>query len=243
MEPALSSLPIPEGARCLGCDYQLRGLQVPRCPECGRTFDPNSPRSMNLGRRLPVWAKRYLAPHGREMLWPALAATLLILVHQVLLGPPVLFVVALGLWIGVYCARLGHACMVSMVCWVYRQPRPPLQRHWWLPLCLWGVSGLMMVTCLPARVVLSLGRPWMTQQARHLYEQVPMLDPPPGPIWVGPYRVSHFRIDPSGVTFHLWKESRLCYEADGSWQLRGFPGWDGASFLLQWCWGPRVRDG
>ncbi len=26
---------------CLGCGYQLRGLPVWRCPECGRAFDPN----------------------------------------------------------------------------------------------------------------------------------------------------------------------------------------------------------
>lgn len=27
--------------RCLTCGYDLRGLPEPRCPECGRGFDPN----------------------------------------------------------------------------------------------------------------------------------------------------------------------------------------------------------
>lgn len=27
--------------RCLSCDYILDGLPEPRCPECGRPFDPN----------------------------------------------------------------------------------------------------------------------------------------------------------------------------------------------------------
>lgn len=28
---------------CLGCGYNLRGLETPRCPECGRAFDPADP--------------------------------------------------------------------------------------------------------------------------------------------------------------------------------------------------------
>ncbi len=31
--------------RCLGCGYNLRGLPENRCPECGRTFDPDDPQS------------------------------------------------------------------------------------------------------------------------------------------------------------------------------------------------------
>lgn len=30
-------------ARCLNCDYPLRGLATTICPECGRPFDPNDP--------------------------------------------------------------------------------------------------------------------------------------------------------------------------------------------------------
>jgi hypothetical protein len=29
--------------RCLTCGYDLRGLPEPRCPECGRGFDPDDP--------------------------------------------------------------------------------------------------------------------------------------------------------------------------------------------------------
>lgn len=31
--------------RCLGCGYCLKGLQSSRCPECGKTFDRNDPRT------------------------------------------------------------------------------------------------------------------------------------------------------------------------------------------------------
>lgn len=30
---------------CLGCYYDLRGLPEPRCPECGRGFDPDDPKT------------------------------------------------------------------------------------------------------------------------------------------------------------------------------------------------------
>jgi hypothetical protein len=66
-------------ARCLGCGYQLRGLQEHRCPECGRCYDPSDPETM----KVPGWK------HGRrlrriefrwEMLKLATAATLFCIV-------------------------------------------------------------------------------------------------------------------------------------------------------------------
>ncbi|MEW6251852.1 MAG: hypothetical protein AB1716_14495 [Planctomycetota bacterium] len=43
-QPVSSSLlPADSPAMCLGCGYRLRGLTQPRCPECGRAFDPRDP--------------------------------------------------------------------------------------------------------------------------------------------------------------------------------------------------------
>jgi hypothetical protein len=40
---------------CIACGYALRGLPQPRCPECGRWFDPCEPRTMNVpGWRPPM---------------------------------------------------------------------------------------------------------------------------------------------------------------------------------------------
>src|SRR5436309_4826849 len=47
---------------CLGCGYALRGLPTPRCPECGREFDPMDPATMNMGRELSALAKWVLGP-------------------------------------------------------------------------------------------------------------------------------------------------------------------------------------
>lgn len=46
---------------CLDCGHDLCGLPVPRCPECGRVFDPADPSTFgnNLrAPRLPRWLKR-----------------------------------------------------------------------------------------------------------------------------------------------------------------------------------------
>ena len=50
----------------LDCNYSLHGLPTPRCPECGREFDPLDPATMNMGRELSPLAKWVLGP----MRWP-----------------------------------------------------------------------------------------------------------------------------------------------------------------------------
>src|SRR4051812_33799815 len=51
---------------CLDCNYPLFGLPTPRCPECGREFDPMNPATMNMGRELTELAKWVLGP----LRWP-----------------------------------------------------------------------------------------------------------------------------------------------------------------------------
>ncbi len=55
-----------EPKRCLGCGYILDHLPEPRCPECGRGFDPND-------------ARTYYAPNsrgGRVLLFVSIASAL-----------------------------------------------------------------------------------------------------------------------------------------------------------------------
>lgn len=42
---------LPDAARCRRCDYPLRGLTEPRCPECGRDFDPENPKTYHVRSR------------------------------------------------------------------------------------------------------------------------------------------------------------------------------------------------
>jgi len=55
--------------RCKGCDYPIRGLRTPRCPECGREFEMGKPTTYvrPITRRpwhnlVVVAAVSYLAP-------------------------------------------------------------------------------------------------------------------------------------------------------------------------------------
>jgi hypothetical protein len=56
---------------CWECGYALNGLPTPRCPECGRAFDPANPATMNMGRHVGGLAGRLLRPPG----WPLYTMT------------------------------------------------------------------------------------------------------------------------------------------------------------------------
>jgi hypothetical protein len=47
---------------CLGCGYSLRGLEQQRCPECGRSFDPDNWRTFRseFSQSQPNWITRSL---------------------------------------------------------------------------------------------------------------------------------------------------------------------------------------
>src|SRR4051812_6922752 len=62
---------------CWECGYPLRGLPTPRCPECGRAFDPADPATMNLGQHVGPWARRMMRPPGRPLYTLTVVAVLL----------------------------------------------------------------------------------------------------------------------------------------------------------------------
>ena len=47
----MGPLPAPPAIYCLDCGYLLHGLREPRCPECGRTFDPRDPETFARSSR------------------------------------------------------------------------------------------------------------------------------------------------------------------------------------------------
>jgi hypothetical protein len=63
------------------CDYSLQGLTEDRCPECGRSFDPDDPKTMRFGRRGERLQRLLLKPVGLPTLALALAATASVLAH------------------------------------------------------------------------------------------------------------------------------------------------------------------
>src|SRR5688500_289914 len=46
---------VPEHAQGLGCEYSLKGLSRPLCPECGRPFIPSDRSTFRLVNPVPLW--------------------------------------------------------------------------------------------------------------------------------------------------------------------------------------------
>jgi len=56
---------------CLGCGHILDHLPEPRCPECGREFNPDNPRTFSSCQRT---RRRWLRPAGLILAaWPLVA--------------------------------------------------------------------------------------------------------------------------------------------------------------------------
>src|SRR4051812_38696663 len=49
---------------CFDCNYPLRGLESRHCPECGRAFDPDKPRTFNRRGPIGFIARWLLSPLG-----------------------------------------------------------------------------------------------------------------------------------------------------------------------------------
>ena len=80
----------PRHKRCLGCGYILDGLPEPRCPECGRAFDVDDPKTyfskLSCGRQYLMAAiggaaamaiAVFLLPPGSWFILPLMFAGLL----------------------------------------------------------------------------------------------------------------------------------------------------------------------
>jgi hypothetical protein len=65
--------------RCWGCGYMLEAIPSRRCPECGRAFDPDAPKTMNMTgseSRVVRWFIRH--PLGYGMVGLVAVATVLV---------------------------------------------------------------------------------------------------------------------------------------------------------------------
>lgn len=73
---------------CLGCGYVLDGLPEHRCPECGRPFDPDNPRTFKTARPYKRWRWHVLLRPGPlgylYLLVPVFIGLLIVLLASVL---------------------------------------------------------------------------------------------------------------------------------------------------------------
>jgi len=81
---------------CWECGYSLRGLTTPRCPECGRPFDPNDATTMNMGISVGPVKRFLMRPPGWPLYLLAAFAALWSLWAAATPTPPGTFVDTLG---------------------------------------------------------------------------------------------------------------------------------------------------
>ena len=208
--------PLPDDALCLTCNYALRGLTSPRCPECGRPFDPDQPLTFNQGRPLDRWSKLLLRPIGR---WAPIA--LWSLAALGVLGPAWLIpsrgaaICWLLLWIG-----------FLIICWLRSTLRAVVVRNRRQPaICLriddpfrrrtrrvFAFTTLLVMTRAPFLVAMLVSRPWLDSAAHYTWAVLPgNVEPPQHPRLCGLIMVHRTYAGPNQVTFHFFGGGTIDY--------------------------------
>ncbi len=109
----------PDDAYCLACGYALRGLPEPRCPECGKGFDPIDAQTFVRGRPMGPIVRFLSRPLG----WPFGAVGVILLLLSLLAcavpgGYFALFSVSVLGWLAAW-ALLGARVVVFCIVRAY----------------------------------------------------------------------------------------------------------------------------
>src|SRR5687767_9257598 len=193
---------------CLSCNYPLHGLPTPRCPECGREFDPANPATMNMGRPLTPMKLWILGPmrwHVTLLTW---AALLFALWYARLPGMKVRNSGAL--WILIFLGILWLA-------WPIIRRIVGRRCGWPQSLLLRGqkqrifVGVLLLLAAaavwfrLPLRAGFWVSRPAMDRMAIQLLDSK---QPYGTDQWTGAYKARRIRAVPGGVRFTVEDSDR-----------------------------------
>jgi hypothetical protein len=197
---------------CLDCNYPLQGLPTPRCPECGREFDPSNPQTMNMGRPLTavkLWILGPLRWQVSALTWAAMGFALW---HARLPGgkvrnsPALWILVAMGLlWLAWPVVRrvVGKRCGWPQSLLLRGQKQRVIV----------GVVLLLAAGAVWYRIPLKVGmwasRGAMDRMARELIESK---QPYGEDRWVGVYKARRVKAVPGGVRFTT-EDSDRTYKA------------------------------
>jgi hypothetical protein len=200
------ALQIPDNARCLGCGYLLRGLTTPRCPECGRAFNPGDRSSMAIGSPMGKFATAIYQPTGRLVrtatLWSAIAT---IWGSALLPGADYLAFIASICVESLCCYQLIRFVLREIVRLVHRKTRAnsPQSRS---PVWRRAIVALALVNLIidwPLVLSLWIHKPLLRAFCHNAYAQRPALDPPSCPRFVGALLVDRLRVTTTGVILHV----------------------------------------
>jgi hypothetical protein len=197
-------MPMPQGAECLKCSYPLWTVRAPRCPECGTRFEPADSRTFRVGGPHPyAWL---LVPRMAQV--PLALLLLLVYLHDAtmpitdvtdFLTASVFAVSALPLtlWLVVSLAARYRAERR-----LARANPSPVRRYRFARTGLVALALAILVfsygTRDPAR--------WRFRACLASFEQVARSitsgrGAPPGPFWIGTYRIGNVSRDGERIKF------------------------------------------
>jgi hypothetical protein len=194
---------------------------------------------MNVGRPYGAVVGFLLSPIGVPTFAAASIATALIFWWTAGLAlAPWSMSGGLLIWAGIYLYRVARFIARRVVSTIYRQPVRKARSFKFLGLVT--LSGLMIGTMFPLRVMLFLHRGAFERVAVHYYEEAPLLHPPPAPTRIGLYAVQKVTVTPRYVFIETEGQVRVCYAPNGPpyieyrrWWLRDPPWYVDAHFESQ----------
>ncbi len=202
--PQLELLPADCQARCLGCGYALRGLIEPRCPECGRAFDPNDPTTYSSETRLDGW-RLLRTPPGPFSHYGALAVAVVLIINAAWPGDTIciVFPAALaGLALGAIWLSRALFCLATALMGRRDWSSRPDRWQTWLALpVIVALTAGMLWARVPFHLTFLMSRPAMDRWA------VSAMQAPVGArlpdTWAGLYPACEVERFPGGVRFFV----------------------------------------
>ncbi|MEW6252996.1 MAG: hypothetical protein AB1716_20350, partial [Planctomycetota bacterium] len=202
--PSVTLVTPPEFALCRNCNYLLRGLPEPRCPECGQPFDPRDPATMNLGKRISPRTRRWLLPFGRKHVVAVVGAAVLTLIACVPPGTYFLLLFPLTFfWVGVVAWWLMRVLAGVIIALHYRQPplwRYPHARRWLVTPLVFATMIALLSFEVPFRVGFWISRPALDRFALSVLDQAAASHPDRR---VGLYRAEDINVHQGLIEFRV----------------------------------------
>jgi hypothetical protein len=220
--------------RCLGCDYLLRDLPTPRCPECGRPFDPLDPTTMRTGRAGDDLRRWFFARLG----WQGVLVTAfpMLLLVWVFSSPGPYYMGLIMVFV------IGALALVPTAALTARASGGKVRRGTLLIVTVLTCASVVFVE-LPLRVRFALSIPAMN---RLLLDVRANPDAPqPQRRWVGLYEIGEVRpprsggLSGSGITRFYEPGSLENGFAYSDTPIRGYPGINpgaGGHLFGGWYW-------
>jgi len=198
---------------CLSCNYPLWGLASPRCPECGREFDPLDPKTMNMGRSLTPFARWAMGPlrwHVSLASWAAIAYAIWM---ARLPGEQIRHSTSIGILIGLGVFWLAWPFLRVMVARKYGWPHSLLMRGQKQRVAV-GIALLVASIAiwydLPLRGALWISRPAMDRLATKL---IASGQPYADDQWVGVFYCTRIKKIMGGGVRITCEESNRAYRS------------------------------